>query len=160
MYKANQSTNSPFKLEIVLLKLAHLLGPLKQKTNSSTRDHPISNHRVVNTRPWRPCPYMGSYSNMVKMQILEGYANFKGLLAFLGLKWNGKPFVIGFCQLFWTWPCTTFNSIPNILKLLTNRDIALIYSVIICEQKTKDCAPQSKLTYSTIAFNFDVCRIS
>ena len=45
---------------------------------------------------------MGSYSNMVKMQILEGYANFKGLLAFLGLKWNGKPFVIGFCQLFWT----------------------------------------------------------
>ena len=43
---------------------------------------------------------MGSYSNMVKMQILEGYANFKGLLAFLGLKWNGKPFVIGFVSFF------------------------------------------------------------
>ena len=52
----------------------------------------------------------------------------------------GKPFVIGFCSLFWTWPCTTFNSIPIILKLLTNRNIALNYLVIICEQKTKDCA--------------------
>ena len=27
-----------------------------------------------------------------------------------------------------------------ILNLLTNRNIALIYSVTICEQKTKDCA--------------------
>ena len=27
-----------------------------------------------------------------------------------------------------------------ILNLLTNRAIALIYSVAICEQKTKDCA--------------------
>ena len=35
---------------------------------------------------------------------------------------------------------TTFNSIPIILKLLTNRNIALIYSVTIYEQKTKDCA--------------------
>ena len=56
------------------------------------------------------------------------------------MEWLGKPFVISFCLLFWTWPCTTFNSIPIILKLLTNRNIALIYSVIICEQKTKDCA--------------------
>ena len=32
-----------------------------------------------------------------------------------------------------------FNSIPIILNLLTNRNIALIYSVTICEQKTKDC---------------------
>ena len=46
-------------------------------------------------------------------------------------------FVIRFCLLFWTSPCTTFNSIPIILKLLTtNRNIALIYSVTICEQKT------------------------
>ena len=45
-----------------------------------------------------------------------------------------------FLLAFWTWHCTTFNSIPIILNLLTNRDIALIYSVIICEQKTKDCA--------------------
>ena len=41
---------------------------------------------------------------------------------------------------FWTWFCTTFNSIPIILNLLTNRNIALIYWVTICEQKTKDCA--------------------
>ena len=33
-----------------------------------------------------------------------------------------------------------FSSIPIILKLLTNRNIALIYSVIICQQNTKDCA--------------------
>ena len=32
------------------------------------------------------------------------------------------------------------DSIPIILNLLTNRNIALIYSVTICEQKTKDCA--------------------
>ena len=33
------------------------------------------------------------------------------------------------------------HSIPIILNLiLTNRNIALIYSVTICEQKTKDCA--------------------
>ena len=51
-----------------------------------------------------------------------------------------KSFVICFCYLFWTWPCTTFNSIPIILNLLTNRNIALVYSVTIYEQKTKDCA--------------------
>ena len=41
---------------------------------------------------------------------------------------------------FWPWPCTTFNSIPIILNLLTNRNIAFIYSVTIYEQKIKDCA--------------------
>ena len=59
------------------------------------------------------------------------------------VEWLWNPlgsFVIGFCELLWTWPCTTFNSIPIILNLLTNRNIALIYSVTICEQKTKDCA--------------------
>ena len=55
--------------------------------------------------------------------------------------WNSLgSFVICFCQLFWTWPFTTFNSIPIILNLLTNRNMASIYSVSICEQKTKDCA--------------------
>ena len=51
-YKAIQSTNCPFKLEIAL-KLAHQLGPLEQTTNSCTLNHPILNHepRVVNTRP-------------------------------------------------------------------------------------------------------------
>ena len=69
----------------------------------------------------------------------------------------GKPFVICFCYLFWTWPWTTFKSIPIILNLLTNRNIALIYSVIICEQKTTDCAGSGN--YSTVVFNFDVCWV-
>ena len=34
-----------------------------------------------------------------------------------------------FCYLFWTWPCTTFKSIPIILNLLSDRNI----------EKTKDC---------------------
>ena len=55
-----------------------------------------------------------------------------------------------------------FNNIPIILKLLTKRNIALIYSVTICEQKTKDCARQgaSNINYNTIVFNFDVWRVS
>ena len=51
-----------------------------------------------------------------------------------------KLLCLMFLLAFWTWSCTTFNSIPIILKLLTNRNIVLIYSVIICEQKAKDCA--------------------
>ena len=35
---------------------------------------------------------------------------------------------------------SVFNRIPIILNLLTNRNIALIYSLTICEQKTKDCS--------------------
>ena len=35
--------------------------------------------------------------------------------------------------------CTMFNGNPIILNLLTNRNIRLIYSVTICEQKTEDC---------------------
>ena len=58
--------------------------------------------------------------------------------------------------------CITFNSIPIILYLLTNRNIALIYSVTICEQKTKDSALsgsfQHKLQHR--CFSFDVCRLS
>ena len=56
-----------------------------------------------------------------------------------------------FVSFFGTWPCRMFNSIPISMKLLTNRNIALIYSVIICEHKTKDCARsgsfQHKLQY-------------
>ena len=46
------------------------------------------------------------------------------------------------CRIFlWTWWCTKrFNNIPIILILLTNKNVALIYSVTCCEQKTKDCA--------------------
>ena len=35
---------------------------------------------------------------------------------------------------------TVHNSIAIILNLLTNKNIALIYSVTICELKTTDCA--------------------
>ena len=46
------------------------------------------------------------------------------------------------CYMFlWAWRCTTFNSIPIILIPLTNKNVALNYSVAICQQKTKDCAP-------------------
>ena len=45
IYKANQSTNYPFKLAIVL-KLAHQLGPLERATNSCTLNHPILNHEL------------------------------------------------------------------------------------------------------------------
>ena len=63
-------------LEIVS-KLAHLLGPLEQKTNWCRRDHPLSNHGFVNTRSWRHCPNMGSHTQIwSKMQILEGYSEF------------------------------------------------------------------------------------
>ena len=59
------------------------------------------------------------------------------------VEWLWNPldsFVICFRWLFWTWPWTTFNSIPIILKLATNRNVALVYSVTICCQKLKDCA--------------------
>ena len=75
IYKANQSTNCPLKLEIVL-KLAHQLGPLEQTTNSRTLiESPNLEPRAVNTRPWRHYSNMGSYlhPNMVKN------ANFRGL---------------------------------------------------------------------------------
>ena len=45
------------------------------------------------------------------------------------------------CYMFlWAWKCTTFKSVPVILIVLTNKNVALIYSVTICQQKTKDCA--------------------
>ena len=56
-----------------------------------------------------------------------------------------------------------FNSIPIILNLLTNRNIALIYSVTICEQKTQRVVHvlgAFNINYSTTVFNFDVCRLS
>ena len=62
----------------------------------------------------------------------------------------------------WTWWCTTFNNIPIILILLTNKNTALIYLVTICEQKTNDdCvwhegAPNINSRTSTIVFIFGV----
>ena len=51
-----------------------------------------------------------------------------------------KPFNFLCCMFLLTWWCTMFSSISVILNLLTYRNIALIYSVTICEQKAKDCA--------------------
>ena len=35
---------------------------------------------------------------------------------------------------------STFKRIPVIFIVLTNKNVALIYSMTICQQKTKDCA--------------------
>ena len=62
-----------------------------------------------------------------------------------------KPVRRLFYMFLWIWWCTTFNSIPNILILLRNKNVALLYSISICGQKTKDCTPsgsfQHKLQY-------------
>ena len=66
----------------------------------------------------------------------------------------------------WTWWCTTFNNIPIILILLTNKNTALIYLVTVCEQKTNDdCvwhegAPNINSSTSTIVFIFGVDPLS
>ena len=124
----------------------------------------------------------GRTSNEVKYEYQQGRAgqgsclgSLQSAVNFLGLKalnqifksnskinikvewlWNRlDSFVICFC----TWPCTKFISIPIILKLLKNRNIALVYSVIIWEQKTKDCALHCHQGTFKIncCFNFDVC---
>ena len=63
----------------------------------------------------------------------------------------------------WTWWCTTFNNIPIILVLLTNKNNALIYLVTICEQKTtndncvwREGAPNINSSIGTIVFIFGV----
>ena len=66
--------------------------------------------------------------------------------------WNGL-----LCYMFlWTWQCTTSNGIPIFLILLTNKNGALIYSVTIWEQKSKDSAPsenfQHKLQHTWIGY--------
>ena len=38
--------------------------------------------------------------------------------------------------------------------LLTNQNVALIYSVPICEQKSKDCAPSGSFQHNTAASLF------
>ena len=56
------------------------------------------------------------------------------------------------------------DSILIILNLLTNRNIALIYSVTICEEKKYQRIVHgrgaSNINCSTIVFIFDVCRLS
>ena len=59
--------------------------------------------------------------------------------------------------------CTTFNRIPIILNLLTNRNIALIYSVtefVNKEQRIVLGQTASNINYSTVVLNFDICRAS
>ena len=68
-----------------------------------------------------------------------------------------------FLLAFLTWQSTSFNSIPLILNLQTNKNIVLIYSVTICKQKkqrTVGGQGASNINYSTVVFNFDVCRLS
>ena len=48
-------------------------------------------------------------------------------------------------------------------ELLTNRNIVLIYSVTIFEQKKQRIVHgqgASEINYSTVVFNFDICRLS
>ena len=47
-----------------------------------------------------------------------------------------------------TWRCKTYNSVPIILVLLTNKNVALIYYVTICEKRTKDCAPSGSFQHN------------
>ena len=47
----------------------------------------------------------------------------------------------------WTWKCTMLKRIPIILIVLTNKNVALIYSITICQKKTKDCAPSGSLQH-------------
>ena len=40
-------------------------------------------------------------------------------------------------------------NIPSILIILTNKNVPLIYSITICQQKTKDCVPPGSFQYGT-----------
>ena len=69
--------------------------------------------------------------------------------------WGDKQIALWYIMVF----SGVVNCVPIILKFLTNRNIALIHSVTICEQKPKDCARSGSfqnITYSTIVFNFDI----
>ena len=56
-----------------------------------------------------------------------------------------------------SWPYIKFNSIPTILNLLTNRNITLIYSFTICEQKTKECALSGSFQHKLQHRCFQLC---
>ena len=68
------------------------------------------------------------------------------------------------CYMFLSAILDLTDSIPIILNLLTNRNIALIYSVTICEEKKNQRIVHgqgaSNTNCSTIVFIFDVCRLS
>ena len=60
-----------------------------------------------------------------------------------------RLFCYMFCQVFFSRACTRSNGIPVILNVLTNRNIVLIYSVTICEQKTRLCTVRELPTQTT-----------
>ena len=68
------------------------------------------------------------------------------------------------CYMFLSAILDLTDSIPIILNLLTNRNIALIYSVTFWEQKKNQRIVHgqgaSNINCSTIVFIFDVCRLS
>ena len=67
------------------------------------------------------------------------------------------------CYIFLSAILDLTDSIPIILNLLTNRNIALIYSVTIAEQKKNGIVHgegTSNINCSTIVFIFDVCKLS
>ena len=67
------------------------------------------------------------------------------------------------CYMFLSAILDLTDSIPIILNLLTNRNIALIISVTIAKQQKKGIVHgegTSNITCSTIAFIFDVCKLS
>ena len=83
--------------------------------------------------------------------IFRRHHNIRCMWSYL-FKWSGyetcqTPLVYVFVSIVWTWLCKTFNSIPINLNLLTNRNISLIYSVTICEQRTKDFAQPGSFSH-------------
>ena len=90
------------------------------------------NMRLLKVRSWESCEGLLFSDTCNKMRTFLSWGNFAFAHLFSLYHTNKK--------LFSTRPCTTLNSIPIILNLLTNRNIALIYSITICEQKTKVCA--------------------
>ena len=70
------------------------------------------------------------------------------------------------CYMFFSFfgpqPCTMFNSIAIIWNLLTNRNIALIYSVTMRENKGWFTvrAGLPEINCHTVVFIFEVCRLS
>ena len=72
IYKANQSTNGPLNSRNCIIACP----PVRSSWTDNEQLHtgsPNFGPRVVYTRPWRQCPNMGSYPNIVKN------ANFRGL---------------------------------------------------------------------------------
>ena len=59
----------------------------------------------------------------------------------------------------WTWRCKRFNSIPNILILLTNKSVALFYSITIriaTTTTTKVCVTVSTWFHNQSSINYSL----